>query len=185
STVANIVKRHHGFMEVKSELGKGTEFKIFIPAVSATETQHFTRDPSTLPFGHGELILFVDDEKSILEIGRAALENYGYGVITAENGLEALAAFELHKSQISLVVMDTDMPYLDGLSALRAIRKSGSEVPVILASAASPDTESLSRLELSSVDKLFKPYGIPDLLHTVASFLRQSRETTPSLAIAK
>ena len=188
STVANIVKRHNGFLEVKSEVGRGTEFKILMPAAPATETQHFSLDPSTLPFGHGELILFVDDEKSILEIGRAALENYGYGVITAENGLEAVASSELHRGQISLIVMDTDMPYLDGVAALRAIRKSGSQVPVILASAASPDTVSLSRDELSSVDKLFKPYGIPDLLHTVANVLRktgESRETPHSPGPAK
>jgi CheY-like chemotaxis protein len=175
STVANIVERHKGFMEVSSGVGKGTEFKIFIPAAPAAEPQHDVLGSSTLPSGHGELILLADDEKSILEIGKTALENYGYGVVTAENGLEAVAAFELHKGQISLIVMDTDMPYLDGVGALQAIRKTGSEVPIILATATSPDTVFLSRAELTDVQKLVKPYGIPDLLHHVANVLR----TTP------
>src|SRR5262249_47966007 len=133
-----------------------------------------------LPFGQGELILLVDDEKSILEIGKTALENYGYGVVTAENGLEAVAAFELHKAQVSLIVMDTDMPYLDGVGALQAIRKTGAQVPIILVSAASPDTVFFSRAELSGVKKLFKPYGIPDLLQTVASVLREPAKATTS-----
>jgi signal transduction histidine kinase len=171
STVANIVKRHHGFLDVKSVVGKGTEFKILIPAAPAVEPQHAGLDAPNLPFGHGELILLADDEKSILQIGKAALENYGYAVVTAENGLEAVASFELHKGQISLIVMDTDMPYLDGIGALRAIRKTGSQVPVILVSTALPDTMSLSRVELSC-EKLFKPFGIPDLLNAVAKVLR-------------
>jgi len=178
STVANIVKRHNGFQEVKSEVGKGSQFKIFLPAAPAVEAQSPGLDTSTLPFGHGELILLVDDEKSILEIGKTALENYGYGVVTAENGLEAIASFELHKGQISLIVMDTDMPYLDGVAALQAIRKTGARVPIILVSAASPDTASLCRAELSRVEKLFKPYGIPDLLHCVANVLRDTRAAT-------
>jgi signal transduction histidine kinase/ActR/RegA family two-component response regulator len=175
STVASIVQRHKGFMELKSEVGKGTEFKIFIPAAPAIEPQHNGLDPSTLPSGHGELILFVDDEKSILEIGKTALENYGYGVVTAGNGLEAVAAFELHKGQLSLIVMDTDMPYLDGVGALHDIRKTGSKVPIVLATATSPDTVHLSRAELAVVQKLIKPYGIPDLLHLVANVLRETR----------
>jgi signal transduction histidine kinase len=186
STVANIVKRHHGFIEVTSDVGKGTEFKIFIPAAPAPEPASSTPG-STLPFGRGELILFVDDEKSILEIGRSALENYGYGVVTAGNGLEAVAAFELHKAQISLIVMDTDMPYLDGVGALEAIRKSSARVPVILASAMTLETVFLSRSQLSHVERLIKPYGIPDLLHTAAKVLRGTSEAatprTSELAI--
>ena len=182
STVANIVERHKGFMEVTSEVGKGTQFKIFIPAAPAAEPQHDGLGPATLPSGHGELILLADDEKSILEIGKTALENYGYGVITAENGLEAVASFELHKGQISLIVMDSDMPYLDGVGALHAIRKTGSEVPIILATATSPDTAFLSRAELVDVQKLVKPYGIPDLLHQVANVLHATRR--PETAVS-
>jgi CheY-like chemotaxis protein len=177
STVASIVKRHKGFIEVRSEVGKGTEFKIYIPAAPTVDAAPVDPTASTLPFGHGELILLVDDEQSILEIGRSALENYGYGVVTAANGLEALASFELHKSDISIIVMDTDMPYLDGAGALQSIRKTGSEVPVILASATDPDTSFLSRTELSRVERLVKPYGIPDLLHKVAIVLKGTGTT--------
>ncbi len=177
STVASIVKRHKGFIEVRSEVGKGTEFRIFIPAAPNAEVAPVDPTASTLPFGHGELIMLVDDEKSILEIGRSALENYGYAVVTAANGLEAIASFELHKRAISVIVMDTDMPYLDGAGALQAIRKTGSDVPVILASATASDTSLLSRADLQNVGRLIKPYGIPDLLHRVADVLKANGHT--------
>ena len=180
STVASIVKRHKGFIEVKSEVGKGTEFKIYIPAVPVVESPAPVTESSLLPFGHGELILFVDDEKSILEVGKNALENYGYGVVAANNGLEAVACFELHKQHISVIVMDCDMPYLDGIGALQSIRKSVADVPIILATA-NPDTAALARAQLSHVPCLAKPYGIPDLLREVAEALRgKASVRTPS-----
>jgi signal transduction histidine kinase/ActR/RegA family two-component response regulator len=184
STVASIVKRHKGFIEVKSEVGKGTEFKTFIPAVPVVVPSSPDAESSSLPFGHGELILFVDDEKSILEVGKTALENYGYAVIAANNGLEAVACFELHKQQISLIVMDTDMPYLDGLGATQTIRKTVADMPIILATA-NPDNAILARPELAHIPCLAKPYAIPDLLREVAQVLRGTSEmrTSPSLTI--
>jgi len=174
STVASIVKRHKGFIEVKSEAGKGTEFKIYIPAVPIVESPAPVTEGSSLPFGHGELILFVDDEKSTLEVGKTALENYSYGVVMAANGLEAVACFELHKQHISLIVMDCDMPYLDGIGALQSIRKIVPEMPIILATA-NPDAV-FARAELSNIPCLVKPYGIPDLLLEVAQVLRGAVE---------
>jgi CheY-like chemotaxis protein len=124
-----------------------------------------------LPSGHGEVILLVDDERSILELGKHTLENYGYRLLTAANGLEAVACFDLHKDEIALLVMDTDMPYLDGISALHRIRKIAPDVPVILASATDSDTAHLSQPKLSRVMTLKKPYGVEDLVRGAAQAL--------------
>ena len=176
STVANLVKRHNGFVELDSEVGKGTEFKIFLPALPSTESNAPESKETPLPVGHGEIILLADDEQMVLELAKTTLENYGYAVLLAANGLEAIARFEAHKNEISLLVIDCDMPFLDGMSAIRAIRKMAPNIPVILASATKSDTERVSRADLTHVATLSKPYGIEQLLNGVANALVDSRQ---------
>jgi signal transduction histidine kinase/CheY-like chemotaxis protein len=179
STVANILKRQEGFIEIQTELGKGTEFKIYLPASSVVDTAALDVQTPILPAGNGELILLVDDEKSVLELGRTTLENYGYRLLTAGNGLEAIACFEMHKQDINLLVMDIDMPYLDGLSALRRIRNTAPDLAAIIASGSAHDTVRFSRADISRVLRLTKPYGMEDLLIQVAKALNQSRKINP------
>jgi len=169
STVMNIIKRHAGFLELESEVGKGTRFKIHIPAVTSATTEESELKGAELPLGNGEVVLLVDDEVSVRELGKSTLANYGYRLLTAGNGLEAIACFELHKHEIRLIVMDADMPYLDGISALRRIRKIAPNVPVIIASASSYDTSYVSKL--ANVITLAKPYGIEDLVRGAAQAL--------------
>ena len=175
STVVNIVKRHHGFVELKSEAAKGTEFKVYIPAVAAADEKASPAKGEALPMGEGEVVLFVDDERSVLELGKSTLEEYGYRLLTAGNGLEAIACFELHKEEISLIVMDADMPFLDGISALKKIRKAAHEVPVIIASASHYDTTYTARQ--AHVYTLTKPYGVEDLIRAAAKALAKTRKT--------
>ena len=111
----------------------------------------------------------------VLELAKTTLENYGYAVLIAVNGLEAIARFEAHKNEISLVVIDCDMPFLDGMSAIRAIRKLAPDIPVILASATKHDTEHVSRADLTNIVTLNKPYGIEQLLNGAANALMNSR----------
>lgn len=169
STVVNIVKRHVGFVELESEVGKGTTFKIHIPAVTAASAEESELKGAELPSGNGEVVLLVDDEVSVRELGKSTLANYGYQLLTAGNGLEAIACFELHKDEIRLLIMDADMPYLDGISALRRIRKIAPNVPVIIASASGYDTGYVSKL--ANVITLAKPYGIEDLVRGAAQAL--------------
>jgi signal transduction histidine kinase len=175
STVASIVKRHQGFVELESEAGKGTRFKVYLPAAPIVPVQAPEANRPPLPFGHGELVLFVDDEHSVLELGKSTLENYGYRLLTAANGLEAITCFELHKTEIKLLVMDTDMPFLDGVSALRSIREVAPDLPLIMASATDPDTALMSQRERSGVLFLKKPYGVEDLVRSAAKALRSEK----------
>ena len=172
STVLNIVRRHNGFIRIKSEVGKGTQFKIFLPATTSSQTAGATSETApALPVGNGEMILLVDDEQMVLELGKTTLQNYGYRVLAATNGMEAIARFEVHKDQISLVITDTDMPFLDGASAAMAIRKTSPNVPIIMASATKLDTMFLSRQAVSFANTLSKPYDVEQLLRSVANAL--------------
>ncbi|MDL5501989.1 MAG: ATP-binding protein, partial [Candidatus Methanoperedens sp.] len=91
STALAIVKSHGGFINAYSEVGKGTTFKVYLPAITTTEIQKAEEPMRELITGHGELILIVDDEDQIRDITSSALKTRGYSVLTASNGLEAIA----------------------------------------------------------------------------------------------
>ncbi len=92
-----IIRSHGGFINVYSEIGKGTAFKIYLPAITTPETLKAQEHQYKLPAGHGESILVVDDEDQIREITKKTLETHGYKVITANDGKEAIALFATHR----------------------------------------------------------------------------------------
>ena len=168
STVMGIIKSHGGFIDVYSEIGKGTEFKIYLPALEETEARSFEElDP---PAGQGELILVVDDEVSIRTITKTALENHHYRVLTASDGIEAIALYAQHKKSINAVLIDIMMPEMDGSTTIRTLRKMEPEVKIIAVSGL-VSTDKLAQLAMLEVNTfLSKPYTTIDLLkslHTV------------------
>ncbi|HWD17636.1 MAG TPA: response regulator [Verrucomicrobiae bacterium] len=166
STVASIVKNYGGFIDIKTEAGKGTEFQMHLPAIPTAPPIAASAEEPALPVGHGELILVVDDEEAVCELAKSTLESYGYRVITAQNGVHGLASFEAHKNEIRLLVTDTDMPVLDGMTAVRAIKQMRPDLPVIVASGGARDTEEL-RHEDSALKRLAKPFSLEQLLIAV------------------
>jgi PAS domain S-box-containing protein len=105
STSLGIVKSHDGFINVYSEVGKGTKFSVYLPAITTNKGQNAEDEPGFLS-GQGELVLIVDDEAPIREITRTTLEAYGYRVITAIDGAEAVVLYAQNKGEISVVLMD-------------------------------------------------------------------------------
>jgi CheY-like chemotaxis protein len=133
STVFNIVKNHKGFLNVYSELGKGTSFKIYLPAVKIIEDEHEVA-AQNIPFGKQELILVVDDETAVREIIRATLETYGYEVISASNGAEAVAIFAKNLLNVKAAIVDMIMPIMDGSATIQALKTINPEIKIIAAS---------------------------------------------------
>lgn len=171
STVATLVKKHRGFVELESEPGKGTAFKVYLPAHVQEPSATAEAQEPALPSGNGEVILFADDEQVVLELGKTTLENYGYRVLMARNGLEAIAIFEKSKDQIDLIITDKDMPFLDGVAALSKIQALAPGVPVILASASDEGPVAKKQNGVAISERLDKPYGVEQLLRAVARAL--------------
>jgi CheY-like chemotaxis protein len=131
STVIGIVKSHGGFVTVESEIGRGTIFNIYLPAkIDAVGTRADSASP-TVPRANGELLLIVDDEKTILQVAKELLEGHGYQVLTAEDAPGALAIFALRKDEINLVLTDLAMPLMDGIALIRTLQKMKPDVFVI------------------------------------------------------
>jgi PAS domain S-box-containing protein len=170
-SIRGIVKGHGGFIDVYSEVGKGTEFKIYIPAVTSSAVRPDEVEPSGLPIGHGELILVVDDETSLLEVARKTLEGNGYKVLTAREGTEALALYAEHRKEIDAIVMDMVMPYLDGTATIRAIQRINPEVKIIASSGLSANDKTFEAADEGVRIFLKKPYTAEKLLKALTEVL--------------
>jgi two-component system, cell cycle sensor histidine kinase and response regulator CckA len=163
STAIGIVKSHHGWIDVESEVGKGTQFKVYLPA---TETSGSEPEIDTMPpSGQGELILVVDDEVAIQEITKATLEAYGYRAIVASDGIEAIALYAEHKQEIGVVLMDMMMPSLDSATIIRTLCRLNPQVQIIAMSGLA--TNEAVKRTLSEGVKAFlaKPFTASELLN--------------------
>jgi two-component system, cell cycle sensor histidine kinase and response regulator CckA len=169
STVIGIIKTHHGFINVYSEVGKGSRFKVYFPATDTMATEVIP-DPAPRS-GQGELILIVDDETAIQEITQATLETHGYRAMTANDGIEAIALYAEHKQAISLVLLDMMMPALDAATTIRTLGKLNPQVQIIAMSGLTTN-ESITRTMGDRVQAfLAKPFTAPELLNAIDRIL--------------
>lgn len=169
STVLSIVKRHQGFLKIYSEVGQGTQVRVFLPAVAVTEEDRFPEAP--LKRGEGELILVVDDESTIRDVTRQSLEAYNYQVITAEDGIDAIACYAQNQGEIQVVLMDMMMPTMDGVTAIRTLHKMNHEVKIIAISGLMASNKVTAALEMGIKAFLNKPYTAKELLTTLDNVL--------------
>jgi CheY-like chemotaxis protein len=171
STALSIVKSHGGFINVYSELHKGSQFALYLPALNAPDTVETGALQTDLPLGKGELILVVDDEESIREITRGTLETFGYTVITAGDGTEALALYADKRNEIAVVLTDMVMPFMDGPATIRALQRMNPRVRIIAASGLGTG-QRVGEGALEGVAVfLNKPYTAEKLLKTLAQVL--------------
>lgn len=174
STVIGIIKSHGGFVNVYSEVGRGTQFKLYLPAVEAMETQQ--AEDLELPVGQGELILVVDDEVAICETTKTTLETYNYKVLTASDGIEAVAVYVQHR-EISVVLIDMMMPSMDGPTTIRTLQKINSLVKIIAVSGLASSDKLTAAAATGVKTFLSKPYTAKELLKTINGVLNLNRET--------
>ncbi|MBK9247905.1 MAG: PAS domain S-box protein [Ignavibacteria bacterium] len=167
STVLTIIKSHKGFINVYSEIGKGTTFTIYLP-VHEGHQPFQTMSHEKIADNKGESILLVEDEESIREITKLTLEARGYTVLTAIDGTEALATYAQLGSKISLVITDMMMPYMDGTATIRAIQKMNPDVKVIAVSGLKQDSDLVNQ---KSIVFLLKPYTSEKLLSIISELL--------------
>ena len=174
STALTIVKSHGGFINVYSELHKGSQFTLYLPALDTPERVESGALKTDLPVGSGELILVVDDEESIREITRGTLETFGYQVLTASDGTEAVGLYADRKNEIAVVLTDMMMPFMDGPATIRALQKMNPAIKIIAASGLTAGHNSGERSLAGVKVFLSKPYTAEKLLKALAEVLRSS-----------
>ncbi|OKH11834.1 hybrid sensor histidine kinase/response regulator [Fischerella major NIES-592] len=169
STVIGIVKSHGGFVNVYSEVGRGTQFKVYLPAAQGIQIES---TPQLEPLaGKGELILVVDDEPAIQEITRASLETHNYKTLVASDGIEAIALYAQNRDKISAVLMDIMLPSLDGLTAIRTLQKINPSVKIVATSGLASSSKLAEASTTNISGFLSKPYTVKELLLTLQKVL--------------
>ncbi len=172
STALALVKAHNGFITVHSEVNKGSSFSVYLPATDLPEAAAPVEADLDQYVGRGELILVVDDESSIREIARATLETYGYQVLLAGDGAEAIAVFVKNMETVRAIIIDNMMPVLDGKSAIAALRRMETGVKII---ATSGLQEEISEAFAGQIDAFIsKPFTGERLLKTVHEVVREN-----------
>jgi PAS domain S-box-containing protein len=177
STVRGIVDNHKGFIELVTRPGKGTTFRVFLPA--AEDTSKGESPGSANPIasrGNGQLILVVDDEKTIRDVAAATLNHFGYRVLVAMDGSEAVAMFATRSREIKLVITDISMPNLDGTILAGVVKKLNPEVKILAMSGHNSSTSSSQIRQFASAF-LTKPFKTDDLLRTVYKLLNSEANT--------
>ncbi len=166
STVSGIIKAHGGFINVDSEIDRGTCFTIYLPAITNSEEDQPIDRPQ-LWEGNGQLILVVDDEDSVREITKSSLETYNYRVILARDGVEAIVLYAQHLDEISVVMLDMMMPNLDTPSVILALQRIKPTVKIVAMSGSVANEQIVEQFGLSAF--LTKPFTMIEVLNTLVN----------------
>ena len=179
STSLTIVKQHGGFLQVTSEPGAGTRFLIHLPAHMESHDRH-PDAAADLPPGHGETVLVVDDEPAIRHMMSRTLERFGYRVLLAAEGAEALAIYAEHASEIDVLIIDMMMPGMDGASTIQALVQVNPAVRIIAVSGIAESSLTLPGTFAGAMQFLPKPHSTGLLLKTLRHVLSGRGEDNPS-----
>jgi two-component system cell cycle sensor histidine kinase/response regulator CckA len=162
ASVYGIIKNHDGFIDVKSEKGRGATFNVYLPAVQAEIAEETALQRNEIIKGT-ETVLLVDDEEMILEVGAAILEKLGYAVVLAKNGKEAVDLIRDDPNRFDLVILDMIMPEMGGSDALPIINSIKPDAKVLLSSGYSLHSTTQETLKEGCSGFIQKPFSIEEL----------------------
>jgi CheY-like chemotaxis protein len=168
STSLSIVNAHGGFMDVRSAPGQGSTFHVYLPALPSSAAAREPGPAREPALGTGELVLLVDDEASIRQMAREVLEEFGFSVITAGGGREAIALFRQRQGEVRVIVTDLAMPEMDGVTLIRALREIDTKVAIVASSGVIEGAPA----DTGADALLAKPYTALQLVDLVRSLAR-------------
>jgi two-component system, cell cycle sensor histidine kinase and response regulator CckA len=177
STIYGIVKQHGGEIRVESAPGQGTRFDIFFRRSQGSVAACETDDPQVVDGGR-ETILLVEDNEDVRDMARSCLKHYGYRVIEATNGTEALRIFKELEGRIDLLFTDVVMPTMGGQSLAESIRTQNSELPVLFMSGHPFDINTKKLAAMDGNDFIQKPFKPPDMAQKIRDMLDKAHRHT-------
>jgi PAS domain S-box-containing protein len=166
-----IIKQHNGYIKVYSEPGQGTVFKIYLPVVEESGLPDKMTEAPDAVKGGNETVLVAEDDASLRKLTRIVLESYGYSVITAEDGEDAITKFMENTDKIQLAILDMIMPKKSGKEASEVIRGKSPLTKILFASGYTMDNINTRELTESGFDFIIKPIRPQDLLRKVREML--------------
>jgi CheY-like chemotaxis protein len=175
--VYGIMQNHHGSVHVESEVGKGTTFELYFPQVLESQTKQETVTTThTHPraMQKNKKILIVDDEEMLRELLAEQLVDVGYAVYEASNGVEAIEVLKrlcAEQTQIDAVVLDMNMPKMDGAKAYTEIRALFPKMPILIATGYAEDDVVRQLQQTGTSGVLLKPYDADALLDKLNAIL--------------
>lgn len=174
-----IVASHGGFMTVESQVGAGSTFHVYLPAVTGDASNDTCGEGEDTTGGH-ERILVVDDEQVVLQLVSKMLASLGYEVTTFSTSSDALEALLLSPSAWDLVITDQTMPKMDGIEVLKTVRRIRSDLPVVIMTGHSDKLNLDADGGVGADAVLRKPFRLDVLANVVLQVLRRPASTRPA-----
>ncbi len=171
AVVYGIIKQHDGFINVYSEPGRGTTFRIYLPLIAPEAAEETMAPQEAAPARGMETVLVAEDDESLRKLSRSILAEYGYTVIEAVDGEDAVKKFEENKDRIQLLLFDLIMPKMNGKEAFDEIRKIMPGMKVIFATGYAPDIVRQKASLEEGAHLIYKPLSPVKLLRKVRSVL--------------
>ena len=169
SSVYGIIRNHNGYIQVRSKQGKGTTFTFYLPA---SEREIIQKEDKPVKMLTGsETILLVDDEKMVLDVSSRLLRKLGYEVLTAENGIEAIEAYEANRKKIGCIILDMIMPVQNGGATYDRLKELNPGIKVLLSSGYSLDNQAKEIMSRGCNGFIQKPFTLKELSEKVRSVL--------------